>query len=96
MTARSIAETSPEEPDWVCKGYAAAGGITELVGKVKISGKTTLVMDLCQAILAGRPFAGQRTARTRIVYLSEQGDASLRQALSRARLLESDDFHVLT
>jgi AAA domain len=80
----------------VVKGIAAAGGITELVGNVKVSGKTTFAMEMCAAILSNRPFAGQRTSRTPIVYLSEQGDASLRQALARARLLEADDFHVLT
>ncbi len=96
MTARAIAETAPEEPDWVTKGLVAAGAITELVGKVKTSGKTTLMTEMCSAILAGRPFAGQRTSRTPVVYLSEQGDASLRQALGRARLLEADDFYVLT
>lgn len=95
-TAREIAESAPEDPDWIVKGIVAAGAITELVGKVKVSGKTTFALEMCAAILSDRPFAGQRTSRTPIVYLSEQGDASLRQALARARLLEADDFHVLT
>jgi hypothetical protein len=40
-TAREIAETTPETPDWLIEGYLAKGVITFLTGKAKIAGKTT-------------------------------------------------------
>ena len=68
-------------------GFIALGAITEIDGKIKSSGKTTLVTHLVAAILDGRPFLGQPTMRTNIVYLTEQTAATYREALGRAGLL---------
>lgn len=94
-TAEQIGEETPEEPRWLVHGLIAEGAITEIAGKIKSSGKTTFLFGVCAAILGDRHFAGRRTARTPIVYLSEQPDASLREALDRAQLLHCTDLHVL-
>jgi hypothetical protein len=83
----------PEVP-WITEGLAAAGAITELGAKVK-TGKTTLILDMVRAVLGGQPFLELTTARTPVVYLTEQPSVSFRQALERASLLGRDDFHML-
>lgn len=86
-TPLEIAASTSESPDWVWAGYAALGAITEVDGKIKSSGKTTLVMHLVAAILDGQPFLGQPTMRTNVVYLTEQTPGPFREALARAGVL---------
>ena len=94
MTARETAEATPDRPEWIAHGYVAAGAVTEIDGKVK-GGKTTLVMALIAAVRKGRPFLGQPTTKTSVVYLTEQNEGSYREALRRAGLLTADDVHIL-
>ena len=86
-TPLEVAASTSERPDWVWHGNAALGAITEVDGKIKSSGKTTLVMHLVAAILDGQPFLGQPTMRTNVVYLTEQTPGPFREALARAGLL---------
>lgn len=95
-TAREIAETTPEDVPWAVPPWLAFGAITELDGKPKAAGKTTLALEMIRAMLDGLPFLGQPTARTPVVLLSEQNDTSLRQSLERSGLTERDDLLVLT
>ena len=86
-TPLEVAASTSESPDWVWRGNAALGAITEVDGKIKSSGKTTLVMHLVAAILDGQPFLGQPTMRTNVVYLTEQTPGPFREALARAGVL---------
>ena len=86
-TALEVANSTSEQPDWLLHGFIALGAITEVDGKIKSSGKTTLVTHLVAAILDGQPFLGQPTMRTNVVYLTEQTAATYREALGRAGLL---------
>ena len=52
-SAREIAEMTPERPPWIAVPWLVAGGITELDGKIKASGKTTFATHMCRAILDG-------------------------------------------
>lgn len=70
-TPLEVAASTSESPDWLLRGYLALGAITEVDGKIKSSGKTTLVTHLVAAILDGRPFLGQPTMRTNVVYLTD-------------------------
>lgn len=94
-SAVDFAARTPPAPPWLLRGYVARGAITELVGKVKISGKTTLALDMCRAVLRGEPFAGRATERAGVVYLSEQPGVSFREALARADLLEAEGLTLL-
>ena len=69
------------------------GAITAVDGKIKVAGKTTLILHLCRVVLYGRNFLGQPTSRTPVVYRTEQPPSSLRQALRRAGLQERGGFH---
>jgi len=89
-TAREIAEQTPEDVDWLAPPWVAAGAITELTGRAKASGKTTWTMHMIAACLDGGEFLGQQTAKTPVVYLTEERPATLREALARAGLLERD------
>ena len=86
-TPLEVAASTSEHPDWLLGGYVALGAITEVDGKIKASGKTTLVTHLVAAILDGRPFLGQPTMRTNVVYLTEQTPGPFREALARAGVL---------
>ncbi len=95
QTGPEIAVQTPSCTDWIAKPWAAAGSVTEVSGKVKLAGKTTWVTHLVRAVLDGAPFLGEPTARTPVVYLTEQPPASFRIALERAGLLDRRDLFVL-
>jgi hypothetical protein len=90
-TPRQIAASTSSEPAWIIHGYVGREILTELDGKVKRSGKTTLVLDAIAAILDGRPWLGQPTTRTRVIYLTEQQRGPFLTALTRAGLEQRDD-----
>ena len=94
-TAREIAEIAPDEPEWLVRPYAVKGAITDINGKAKASGKTTFVTHLCRKVLEGEPFLDLPTTKTGVMYLSEQSAATFREALSRAGLLDREDFAVV-
>lgn len=82
-----IASETPDKPSWIVRGYAALQAISEIDGKIKSSGKTTLVTHLVAAVLEGQPFLGQPTTRTKVCYVTEQTPATFREALQRAGLM---------
>jgi hypothetical protein len=94
-TAAQVAAELPAATRWIAEGLAAAGSITELVGKAKAAGKTTLLHHLCAAVLDGRAFLGRPTTHTAVVYLTEERPATHREALRRAGLLHRPDLHLL-
>ncbi len=96
QTAREIGCESIDGPEWVARPWVARKALTELDGKAKSAGKTTLALAMVHAIVNGLPFLGCPTIKGPVVYLSEQGYASLAEALRRADLIECDDLHILT
>jgi hypothetical protein len=95
-SAREIASLAPSAVPWVARPWVALAALTEVEGKIKAAGKTSWILALCRAVLDGRPFMGEETLRSPVVYLTEQPDTSFREALRRADLLERDDFRVLS
>jgi len=93
-TGRKIAESVPEETEWIVAPWFAAGAITEISGPIKAAGKTTFTAHACRKVLDGAPFMGGATERGAVVYLTEQAPASFRKVIEAAKL-DSDDFHVL-
>jgi hypothetical protein len=85
-TAKEVAEETPAEVEWVARPWVAKGAITEVDGKIKAGGKTTWVTHMVAKILDGEPFMCEPTTKTKVVFLTEQGPASLRKVLERARL----------
>lgn len=94
-TAASLDAIEDEEVSWFAYGMLGAGLITELDGKVKQSGKTTLALAMMFAILNGETFLGRATTYSPVVYLTEQSGPSFKRNLERAGLLGRDDFHIL-
>jgi hypothetical protein len=90
-SAREIAAMTRATPDWIVTALVARQGITELDGKIKVAGKTTLATHLVKSCVTGRPFLGLETTRTGVVYLTEQQPGPFREALSRAGLLDCGD-----
>ena len=95
-TAREIAESAPQTVDWIAEPWVARGAITGLDGKIKSAGKTTWAFALSRAVVDGLPFLGKPTKQGKVVYLTEQGDTSLREALRRAGLLDCDHLVLLS
>ena len=94
-TAAEIEAETPTEPEWIAKPWVARRAVTAVDGKPKVAGKTTWVARQVRCILTGKPFMGKPTKRTPVVYLTEEADATFRQALDRAHLLGRTDLHVL-
>lgn len=95
LTAPQLAAMEDEHIMWFAHGRVGAGLITELDGKAKLAGKTTLALDLVHAVVHGEEFLGEATAYTPVVYLTEQSGPSFKRNLSRAGLLDREDIHIL-
>jgi hypothetical protein len=95
VTAKDVATSTSNKAEAVVDGYVFKGAITDVNGKPKASGKTTFVTHLCCKVLDGEPFMGLPTAKTGVVYLTEQSAATFREALARAGLLDREDCIVL-
>jgi len=69
--------SSPPEPPWILDGYIARGLITLLAGKPKV-GKSTLACAIAEAVDAeALSFVGCEVTGGPVVYLSEEGIATL-------------------
>ncbi len=95
VTPAELALSSAGGVPWLLRGYVAEGAITEISGPAKSAGKTTFVLRAVRALLGGGEFLGATTARTPVVYLSEERETTLAQALGRAGLLDRDDLALL-
>lgn len=87
--------SSQPEIKWIVEPWVAAGGITEIIGKQKLSGKTTFVLAMCRSILTSAPFLGKRVTSGPVLYLTEQPLRSLTQALEDARVEEQTHLHLV-
>lgn len=95
LTAASVNVLEDETIRWFAHGLVGAGLSTELDGKAKQAGKTTLILALVYCILHGEEFLGRPTIYTPICYLTEQSGPSFKRNLSRAGLLDREDLHIL-
>jgi len=86
QTARELTREAPAATPWRAPPYLADGAITELDGKIKLAGKTTLALAMVRAILDGTPFMGRPTVQSPVVYLTEQPITSFVTALHAARV----------
>lgn len=86
-----------QDTDWVVSPWAKQGSVTILQGTTKSAGKsagkTTFALGMSRAVAGGEPFLEASTLQSPVVYLSEQGRASLHAALgsfatSRCRSME--------
>ena len=94
-TAATFAQAAPVATKWVAKPWIPAGGMTEMVGKIKASGKTTFALAITRAVLEGVPFLNQPCSKSPVVYLTEQPESSLREALQKADLLHRNDLFLM-
>ncbi|MEK6720535.1 MAG: AAA family ATPase [Chloroflexota bacterium] len=85
----------PQAIEWDWRLYVARGTITELVGRAKAAGKTTLIGHLIRAKLDGHLFLDQPTSAGAVVLLTEQPPASLRAVLERTGLSTRADLRIL-
>lgn len=98
LVVETIAEFNASEDEdvtWLAYGILAEGLITELDGKAKRSGKTTLLLSLASAILHGLPFLGHPTTYSPVLYLTEQSGPSFKRSLRRSGLVDGDAFHIV-
>jgi hypothetical protein len=101
-----LAAMTRPEPDWIVRpGLVAVSSITELDGKIKAAGKTTLILWMIRAILDGVPFLGAPTRQAKVLYVTEQSRQTFMDALrlvgladrgEEFRILFREDFHGAT
>lgn len=94
-TGATLEELEEEELTWFIFKYLACGVITELDGKVKQAGKTTLIAYMLRCILDGQPFLGEPTTYTTVTYLTEQSTQTFKRNLRRGGLNGRPDLHIL-
>jgi len=92
-TCVEIAAESVVKGDWIIPFYVERTAMTQLSGKIK-SGKTTLALDSCRAVLDGGEFLGQQCLKGPVVMVTEQSGFPLNEALGRAHLLDRADMTV--
>ena len=95
-TAPQLIAEAPVAVPWVARPFVAQGGITELTGKAKAAGKTSLLLHLVGCVLEAQPFLGEPTRQGPVVYLTEEAGTTFRQGLRRASLDDAKNLHVLS
>jgi len=91
---QQLAAMDLSEPEAICEGLIYRGCSSDLIAEVK-RGKTTFVLDMVRAILAGERFCEKESSATAVLYLSEQSPHSFAPQCARAGLLGSREFHVI-
>jgi hypothetical protein len=94
-TAKELSQAA-ERVEWIVRGYLARGAVTELTGKPKVSGKTTLIGHLIACILDGDLCLGTMAVQSPVVFLTEQTHATCREVLRRDGLLHREDLSILS
>lgn len=95
-SAREICATQPPTAHWALPGYLAYGAVTEIDGPIK-KGKTTFILYGVRAkVRDPHEFLGHAVSPDSVVYVSEQTDASLAEALKRAGLADNDRLLMLS
>jgi hypothetical protein len=78
--------STPDDPPWVWGGYLARGGVTVLAGKPKV-GKSTLALAAGHAVESDADgFLGHAVTGGPVVYVSEEGAATLAHKVAGERL----------
>jgi len=95
ISAKQLLQQPAPEQQYLWDGILPQGAIALLAGREKgRGGKTTLAFGLIRAILRNEPFLQRETQRTRVLYISEENSASLRNKL-HALHIDSDDLLLL-
>jgi hypothetical protein len=90
-----VFKETDEEIPWVVGGLLATGNITEISGTAKLSGKTTLLLDIASCLLEGQPLLDIPTVRSNVAFLTEQGN-NLKEALEIASISpDTKGLHIL-
>ena len=95
-TAPELIAAAPASVPWIARPYIAEGSLTELTGKAKAAGKTSLLLHLVGCLLEGQTFLGEPTRQGPVVYLTEEAGTTFRQGLRRASLDDAKSLHVLS
>lgn len=93
-SAKEIAETEPEEQDYVVEQLLIKGAITSFSAKIK-AGKTTFLGACIKAILYEEDIINLATRKTKVLYCTEEGRKTYRAFLHRTGLEEAEDLEVL-
>lgn len=92
---RTAADTPTyQQTEWLVKGLVPKGAIINLNAKIK-GGKTAFALAMCRAVIEGRPFLGEPTTKTNVVYLSEQSPSSFDKQIALAGLRGLTGFSYL-
>ncbi len=93
-TAAEVAEGTQDQPPAVVEDLIFAAHSHLLIGPPKESGKSTLCFSLARAITAGESWAGRRTQRGAVIYLSEEGAHGQGYKVRKHGLAECADVYL--
>src|SRR6185436_4927490 len=95
MTAEEICNMPIPKRTYLIHRLAAQGAITELIGKLKRGGKTTLLLHAIKALTSGKNFFDKPTSKCPVVYLTEQSPTVIQKQLQGAGLDNCKDLHIV-
>jgi hypothetical protein len=95
-SARAFTQERRPEVEWALKPFVAFGTLIDLHGPPKSAGKSTLVSWWVRALIDGGTFLGERAARAKVVWFTEQPRATFNQVLAKAGLCEREELHVIS
>lgn len=97
ISGRDLLESTPAEPEWIVPYIVAEGVITELIGMIKLSGKTTFAVALARCVALGEPFASEPVQKMPVVYLTEQNESVFHSSLNFVKMPEEgyDNLSIL-
>jgi hypothetical protein len=81
--------------EWVIPYFCERSATTSLSAKIK-TGKSSLIMSGCKAVLTGGTFLGRQCLAGPVVMVSEMAGAALTAALDRAGLQDGEGLRILT
>ncbi|MEZ5318409.1 MAG: AAA family ATPase [Vicinamibacterales bacterium] len=90
LGANALIQQSPARIDWLIPGFLARGAITELNGKPKLAGKTTLALDWIRTVVTGDGGWDSEAPPSPVVLLTEQTETTLIPMLKRAGVASAE------
>lgn len=96
VTGTELFRSTDAPIDWLARPCLAAGSLAFLAGERRV-GKTTFALTMVRALLEGSAFLDEATRPSRVVYVTDQPQRSLKLALRRVGLTEERgrDLHIL-
>jgi len=89
-------EKTDDNIEWLVQDFYSLGGVSSFIGREKI-GKTTVIRQLCHAILTGKDFLGRKTKTGPVWYLTlDENPRWVKNKFKVLQIPKDAPLHLLT